>query len=248
MYLQAASFGSFGETMRSGLTIISVVFLSSCALESTRGGVVASPDIVRVYAAQCSTPIGSLTSVGYVAAGIEVVDRECAVFFDSLILLGKDARFLSSGASTAGTQTTLLLTALAKSASTIAAVAAAAEIAKALIDEFAKEYAFSPYAAELRSLTMSAMIKFRESNEFAGAITELSQYGNTADSLCFAQNIVRNYASICSISGIESLARQAIASGKIVDGKSDGRKAAISQFSGNIPGYRVFQLPDLSVE
>jgi hypothetical protein len=41
----------------------------------------------------------------------------------------------------------------------------------------------------------------------------------SGDNYCAAQNVIRNYAKICSIGGIEALTRQAIANTKI--NKSD---------------------------
>ena len=47
------------------------------------------------------------------------------------------------------------------------------------------------------------------------------------DAFCLANNIVRNYAKICTIANVEALARQAVANSKI--GKSD------APATGNLP-------------
>jgi hypothetical protein len=163
-----------------------------------------------------------------VSAGVDLVDGRCSEFFDSLVRLQHDADFARTGVVTANTQTAAILGALEASSSAIAIIAAASQFATNMIDSYTQAYAFAPYAVEARRLVMEAMDKFKSSIEFSAAISSLNTLPTSSDSYCAAQNIVRNYARLCTISGIEDLTRQAISEGRIVKrgNESSGKGAS----------------------
>src|SRR5262249_49983149 len=153
---------------------------------------------------------------GYVYAGWDFVDEQCDTFFNNVILLQKDARYASSSIATANTQTALILAAVESSATSIAIVAAASELVRRLIDGYAAEYAFAPYAVEVRRIVFEAMTKYRNDHETDVAVTSLASAPTAGDAFCRANNIVRNYAKLCTISGVEAFARQAIAGSLVI--------------------------------
>jgi hypothetical protein len=169
-----------------------------------------TPQIVQSYAAICAKPGAQLTPAGYVAAGIGLVDRECTAFFDNIVLLQKSSRYASKSMTTIGTQTAIILEALEQSATTLAIVAAASEVVVKLIDGFAAEYAFSPYAANVRGIVFSAMEQYKTTPTFMNAMVTLEFRESSPDAYCFAQSMIQNYAKICTIASIEAFAQQAI--------------------------------------
>jgi hypothetical protein len=115
--------------------------------------VVVTPQYVHAYANQCSAaPENNLTPVGYVVAGLDAVDEQCITFFDGIVQLQKDARYASSSVATANAQTAVVLGLVKASAGTIGVIAAGSELARKLIEGYAAEYAFSPYALESRKV------------------------------------------------------------------------------------------------
>jgi hypothetical protein len=196
--------------MRRIITLTLAAMLSACVPGTVRHTVVPTPAAIHSYAAACSAPVPGLTPGGYVFAGFDFVDEHCGIFFDGVIELAKDARYASSSIATANTQAALIMTAVNASLTAIAVVAAGSEMARKLIDGYAEVYAFSPYAVEVRRLAFEAMEAYRATPEVAEAIAAL-RMDLSGDAWCIAHNVVRNYAKICSISGVEALARQAVA-------------------------------------
>jgi hypothetical protein len=192
---------------------MAVIFvLSGCtSANDVRRAVVVEPEGIHSYAAMCSAPVSEMSPEGYVYAGWDYVDEQCSAFFDNLILLSKDARYASSSIATANSQATLILQAVEASATSIAIVAAGTELARQLINGFAAEYAFSPYSVEVRRLVFAAMSAYRTDSETGSALDALTTARFSGDAYCLATNIVRNYAKLCTISGVEALARQAVA-------------------------------------
>ena len=196
--------------MRFMYALAGVMFLSGCTTSNVRYGAVVEPTTLQSYAAVCSAvPPFDLTAAGYVQAGWDFVDEQCDTFFNNVILLQKDARYASSSIATANTQTAVILRAVESSATSIAIVAAGSELVRKLIDGFAAEYAFAPYALEVRRLVFDAMSKYRRDTEVD--VIALASAQSRGDAFCRANNIVRNYAKLCTISGVEAFARQAIA-------------------------------------
>ncbi|RWH65943.1 hypothetical protein [Mesorhizobium sp.] len=224
------------------------ILVSGCNSANVRSGVSFSPNEMRGYANACAVPPQRLSPIGYVSAGIDLVDSKCDEFFDSLVRLQNDASFAQSGIATANTQTAAILGALKSSAATIAIIASASQLATSLIDGYTKAYAFAPYAVEVRRLVVETMQKYRSSEEFAGAVSALATLPTSSDAFCAAQNIVRNYAKACTITGIEDLMRQAISSGEIVKRKHEARPTASSKaFLLDRPGVKVLQVPGFDV-
>jgi len=201
--------------MRFISIIVMTLILTGCGWSNVRHAAVVDPVGIQSYAAVCSVEVPGLTPEGYVFAGWDFVDEQCGTFFDNVILLQKDTRYASSAIATANTQTALILAAVEASAKSIAIVAASSEFVRRLIDNFATEYAFAPYAVEVRQLVIDALSRYRISDATTGALGEMRSARTIGDAQCLANNIVRNYAKICTISGVEALARQAIANSQI---------------------------------
>jgi hypothetical protein len=181
-------------------------------------GVSVKPSEVHAFAGVCSAPVPDLTPTGYTIAGFDFVDEQCGVFFDGIVELAKNSRYASSSIATANTQAALIMAAVDAATKSIAIVAASSELARKLIDGYAAEYAFSPYALEVRQLVVDALSAYRADSKTDEAVRVL-QALPPGDAFCLANNIVRNYAKICTIANVEALARQAVANSKI--GKSD---------------------------
>ncbi|MGJ5175260.1 hypothetical protein ACQR16_10195 [Bradyrhizobium oligotrophicum] len=204
--------------------VLSAVLVSGCGLGNGSHGVSVKPSEVHAFAGVCSAPVADLTPMGYTLAGFDFVDEQCGVFFDGIIELSKDSRYASSSIATANTQAALIMAAVNTAASSLAIVAAGSELARRLIDGYAAEYAFSPYALEVRQLVVDALSAYRADAKTDAAITALETMSVPGDAYCLANNIVRNYAKICSVANVEALARQAVANSRI--GKADGPPAA----------------------
>jgi hypothetical protein len=213
--------------MRRALRILwivpAVLLLSSCTTTQNPAASV-TPESVQAYAAACSkTPDNNLTPRGYVIAGFDFVDQQCQAFFDGIVELQKDARYASSSIATANTQAAAIMGLVKASAGSIAVVAAGSELVRKLVEGYAAEYAFSPYALESRRVVNDALSLYRDNEKTKSAIEALTS--STGDQYCLAQNIVRNYAKICSLSGIEALTREAIANTKVSESKPTGSGA-----------------------
>jgi hypothetical protein len=200
--------------MHRVIVIALALSLSGC-LGSDRPGVTVKPADVHAYAGVCAVPVPDLSPAGYTFAGFDFVDEQCGIFFDGIVELSKTARFASTSIATANTQATLILTAVEAAEKSIAIVAAGSELARKLIDGYAAEYAFAPYAPEVRQLVMDAMTAYRLDTDTDRAIAALQANATTGDAYCLAHNVVRNYAKICSIANVEALARQAVANSRI---------------------------------
>ncbi|TKD47536.1 MAG: hypothetical protein E5W98_06380 [Mesorhizobium sp.] len=238
--------------LKSTLAFVAVAMAalttSGCNSANVRSGVNFSSNEMRTYANACAVPPHGLSPIGYVSAGVDLVDSKCDEFFDSLIRLENDASFARSGIATANTQTAVILGALKSSATTIAIIAAASQLATSLIEGYTKVYAFAPYAVEVRRLVVETMQKYRSSEEFAGAVSALVTLPTNSDAFCTAQNIVRNYAKVCTITGIEDLARQAISRGEIVKREHGALPPGDAKiFLRDRPPAKVFQVPGFDV-
>lgn len=208
------------------ILILLATFVSGCNLGNSGRGVSVKPAEVHAFAGVCSAPVPGLTPAGYTIAGFDFVDEQCGIFFDGIVELAKNSRYASSSIATANTQAALIMAAVDTATKSIAIVAASSELARKLIDGYAAEYAFSPYALEVRQLVVDALSAYRANSDTDAAFNRL-QTMPPGDAFCFANNIVRNYAKICTIANVEALARQAVANSKI--GKSD------SPVTGNAP-------------
>ena len=195
------------------------VLVGACSLSDNNTAVTVTPESVHAYADYCSRQPARVTPVGYVAAGFDDVDEQCQTFFDGIVLLQKNARYASSSIATGNSQAAVIMGLVKASAGSIAVVAAGSELARKLVEGYAAEYAFSPYALETRKLAFDAMTAYRNDTGTISAINALDR--SSGDNYCLAQNIVRNYAKICSISGVEALAKQAIAAGSVKKSGSD---------------------------
>jgi hypothetical protein len=222
------------STVWRPIFILLALLVSGCG--NNPRGVSVKPAEVHAFAGVCSAPVPNLSPIGYTLAGFDFVDEQCGVFFDGIIELAKNSRYASNSIATANTQAALIMAAVETAASSIAIVAASSELARKLIDGYAAEYAFSPYALEVRQLVVDALAAYRADGTTDHAINALQTLPGAGDAFCMANNIVRNYAKICSVANVEALARQAVANSKI--GKSDPplgnstqRVAARSQFS-----------------
>lgn len=201
------------------IIILLASLVSGCNLNSGWRGVSAKPSEVHAFAGVCSAPVPDLSPTGYTIAGFDFVDEQCGVFFDGIVELAKNSRYASSSIATANTQAALIMAAVDVAAKSIAIVAASSELARKLIDGYAAEYAFSPYALEVRQLVVDALSAYRADSKTDVAIKALQTFPSSGDAYCLANNIVRNYAKICSVSNVEALARQAVANSKV--SKSD---------------------------
>jgi len=227
---------------------VAVLTNSGCNTANVRTGVSFSSNEMRSYANACAIPPRGLSPIGYVSAGVDLVDSKCDEFFDSLVRLENDASFAQSGIATANTQTAAILGALKSSAATIAIIAAASQLATSLIDGYTKAYAFAPYAVEVRRLVVDTMQKYRSSEEFAGAVGALAALPTNSDAFCAAQNIVRNYAKACTITGIEDLTRQAISRGEIVKREHTAMpRGGAKAISRDRSPQKLFQVPSFDV-
>jgi hypothetical protein len=171
------------------------------------------PAVVSDYVDFCTAPNKNYTPIGYIVGGFDYVDGQCDLFFDGIIKVGKDARYLSSSIATANSQTALILAAVQSSAKAIAIVAAGTELARKLIDSFAEDYTFAPYATEVQRLVNVAKSDYRKNPDVLNVISTVQTFyvsNRPGEAYCLAQNVVRAYARICSISGVEAMARQAI--------------------------------------
>jgi len=200
--------------------------------------VVVTPESVHAYAGACSAIPANVTPIGYVYAGWDFVDQQCQTFFDGIVELQKEARYASSSIATANSQAAAIMGLVKTAATTISIVAAGSELARKLVDGYAAEFAFSPYAVEARSVVFDALTAYRNDPTVAANVRSLS--AASPDNYCVAQNIVRNYAKICSLAGIEMLARQAISTSKVsrsAGGAAGGniRPAPASLRSGSAP-------------
>ncbi|WP_315838356.1 hypothetical protein [Bradyrhizobium prioriisuperbiae] len=207
---------------RSIILFLLAVLVSGCRFGDSGRGVSAKPSEVHAFAGVCSAPVPDLTPTGYTIAGFDFVDEQCGVFFDGIVELAKNSRYASSSIATANTQAALIMAAVDAATKSIAIVAASSELARKLIDGYAAEYAFSPYALEVRQLVVDALSAYRADSKTDEAVRTL-QALPPGDAFCLANNIVRNYAKICTIANVEALARQAVANSKI--GKSDSPAA-----------------------
>jgi hypothetical protein len=201
------------NAVRRSIIILLTLLVSGCG--NSPRGVSVKPSEVHAFAAVCSVPVSNLSPIGYTLAGFDFVDEQCGVFFDGIIELAKDTRYASSSIATANTQAALIMAAVHAAASSIAIVAASSELARKLIDGYAVEYAFSPYALEVRQLVVDALAAYRGDVKTDEAIRSLETLPGGGDAYCLANNIVRNYAKICSVANVEALARQAVANSKI---------------------------------
>jgi hypothetical protein len=197
------------------IVIALAAILSGCVFSKASRSVSVQPADVHAFAAVCSAPVPGLSPSGYTYAGFDFVDEQCGIFFDGIVELSKNSRFASSSIATANSQAATIMAAVDVASKAIGIVAAGSELARKVIDGYAAEYAFAPYALEVRQLALNAMTAYRNAGETDRAISALAAAPTEADAYCLANNVVRNYAKICAIANVEALARQAVANSKI---------------------------------
>lgn len=219
--------------MTRSLWSCSIALLLLGCTYSQNHAVVVTPESVHAYAAACSAVPASLTPVGFVYAGWDYVDQQCQIFFDGIVELQKDARYASSSIATANSQAAAIMGLVNAAASSIAMVAAGTELARKLVDGYAAEFAFSPYAVESRKVVFDALSAYRNDKDIVATVQGLS--AASPDNYCIAQNVIRNYAKICSLAGIEMLARQAIASAPISRSDSGGGGSGVNRVTSVSP-------------
>lgn len=145
--------------MRSFIASLLLCCLTACAPYDT--AVMTTPENVRAYANACAAPPQNLRADGFVYAGFDFVDQECQNFFDNIVLLQKQARYSSSMIATGNSTTAAILALVKASAVSIAIVASGTEFARTVIEGYAAEFAFAPYALEARAAVFDAMSLYR---------------------------------------------------------------------------------------
>lgn len=197
-------------------TVLALAALSGCTATGDKLG---PPTVAEVhaYAQQCGQPVDGQSAAGAALTGVALVELRCGEFFDRLIELQHNVGFARQGLSTGNTQAAAILAALKQSATSIAILAAATEFATSLLDSYSRTYTFANYAGDLRRLVFEAMGAHKRSDEFKFSIEILSSADGRGTSYCMAQRVIQDYARICTVSGIESLTRQAIAKSEVKD-------------------------------
>src|SRR5438876_649663 len=150
-----------GNTMRrTVITLLACHLVSGCG-PNGRHSVSVTPAAVHAFAGACAVPVPDLSPTGYALAGFDFVDEQCGVFFDGIVELEKNSRFASGSIATANAQAATIMAAVDVASKSIGIVAASSELARKLIDGYAAEYSFSPYALEVRQLVVDALNGYR---------------------------------------------------------------------------------------
>jgi hypothetical protein len=123
--------------------------------------------------------------------GVQYVDDHCAKYFDALVEIDRRTALAESTILTGANQAQVLMGLAAKSALSIAKVAAAVEITKVFLEQYREKFTFAPHTVELRSLVFQAMKAQREQIESLTPATSVE-----------AVMITKHYAQNCTIATI----------------------------------------------
>jgi hypothetical protein len=123
--------------------------------------------------------------------GIQYVDDHCAKYFDAIVEIDRRTALAESTILTGANQAQVLMGLAAKSALSIAKVAAAVEITKVFLEQYREKFTFAPHTVELRSLVFQAMKAQREQIEGLNPTTSVE-----------AVMITKQYAQNCTIATI----------------------------------------------
>jgi hypothetical protein len=137
----------------------------------------------------------------YVKVGYEIVERECGNFFDALDKAEDQATFTSQELNLAGTTAAGILGALKAGTTPITIAGITFPLAENTVLNYQKNILITAYPDETYSLVKAGLKTYRDNA------------GTPAD-IYDAVGLVQNYASICTYSGIHSLAKQALAKAK----------------------------------
>ncbi len=139
-----------------------IVALLAAGCSSHNEAATVTPESVHAYANVCSAEPPYVTPIGFVYAGFDFVDQQCITFFDGIVELQKKARYASSSVATANAQAAVIMGLVKASAGAIGIVAAGSEVTRKLIEGYAAEFAFAPYALESRRVVFDTLSRFRE--------------------------------------------------------------------------------------
>lgn len=159
------------------------------------------------------------------------VRNKCEVFFDGITEQNRRGRYSRRALGDAALFTTALMTATTASAKAIGITAAGVILADQLIQDFAEVYGFQPYTYKIRELVQETMDDFR-----AASLSEQTfADGNSRDAYCIAYVRVRDYASLCTITSIQSRFDQLVAS----DASARPKQVVVAGAGGNVGGFGV---------
>lgn len=142
----------------------------------------------------------------YTAAGYRYVDRACNAYFDNLILAQHKLHFAQDVTVAGGSGAATVLS-LAKTAqASIGMVAAGFGFTSTILKSFDDRALLTPYPEETKALIIAALHAYR---------TDAPASSSSDRATALAR--VQDYAELCSYSGINRFAKQALATAKTGD-------------------------------
>lgn len=241
----------------AAVTLAISIVLAGCYATPKRYSGVQDDEAIKASLAVCSAPGVAVNALTFAQRGMANIETECTVFFDSLAKLTQNGRFASKALNSSNLAAPGILKAAKVSADNIAILSGTLTLSQALFNAFVEQYAFSPYLYKIREITFQAMSKYALDNALALAKLE-GAYGS--DDYCRATIFVQRAATICSISYIQMLFDQQVASpSKIVTAGSTqtpgstpsaatGRAASDSPFLRLPPGYTPLVSPSYTIQ
>jgi hypothetical protein len=216
-----------------------LLLLADCS--SVQDPVTAKVDPVTVfqYGAYCSVPPdGTRSALSYAETGFGYVEQQCGIFFDNLAALTQSGRFSIKALNATNLGAQSILQAAKVAASNVTIVSSALTLTEMVFNAFVEQYAFSPYLYKIRELTWQAFDKHtRDNNAKLSALDGIS----TPDAYCSAYVLVQQHASICTLSYVQMLFDQQVATNTKVVDASDNSKVKKSDAGGKSES-RAFSL------
>ena len=210
--------GGQGCRQMSYRAAVCVLFFCLSGCSSVQDPVTASVDRTAIfqYGAYCAAPPDhSRSALSYAETGFGYVEQQCGIFYDNLAALTQSGRFSVKALNATNLGAQSILQAAKVAASNVTIVSSALTLTEAVFNAFVEQYAFSPYLYKLRELTWQTFDKHTHDNE---AKLQALDGKTTPDAYCSAHVLVQQHASICTISYIQMLFDQQVATNtKVVD-------------------------------
>jgi len=174
------------------------------------------------YGSYCAIPPdGTRSALSYAETGFGYVEQQCGVFFDNLASLTQSGRFSIKALNATNLGAQSILQAAKVAASNVTIVSSALTLTEAVFNSFVEQYAFSPYLYKIRELTWQAFDKHSRDNNLK---LESLDGRSTPDAYCSAYVLVQQHASICTLSYVQMLFDQQVATNTNVVHASDKSK------------------------
>ncbi|MGT2503613.1 hypothetical protein ACVOMS_28050 [Bradyrhizobium guangxiense] len=181
------------------------------------------------YGSYCAVPPdGTRSALSYAETGFGYVEQQCGLFFDNLAALTQSGRFSTKALNATNLGTQSILQAAKVAASNVTIVGSALTLTEAVFNSFVEQYAFSPYLYKIRELTWQAFDKHTHDNNSKLASLNVA----SPDAYCSAYVLVQQHASICTLSYVQMLFDQQVATNTKVVDATDKAKEKKSEDAG----------------